>query len=1044
TDAQGRATVTVPIPEVSAPRPVEAKIVLRAGEPGGRAVERVVTLPIRPAKGLIAIRKNFTDLAEGSIASFDVAVVSVDGRRVPVKGLQWSLARISNEYQWYNSEGRWGFERVKSSRRIADGRVDVTASDMARISAAVGWGAHRLDISSDDGSFAPTSIRFDVGWSGDATADTPDLLEVTLDKADYKDGDEMKLRIASRFAGKANVAIVSDKVHEIRMADIKPGDNEVTLTVKKDWGAGAYAVAFVHRPLDQQAKRMPGRALGLSWFNIDKQARSLSVDLGTPEKMEPRRPLSIPVRIGGLSPGEEALITVAAVDIGILSLTRYQAPDASAFFFGQKQLSTEIRDLYGLLIDGMQGVRGSIRSGGDAGASAEGNRPTQEPLARYSGVVKVGADGTAQVTFDIPAFNGAVRVMAVAWSKDKVGQASKDIVIRDPVVVQATLPRFLSLGDVSRMHVQIDNVEGAAGDYNVALSVQGPLSVAADAQRRTLTLAKGARAPLSIPVTTTGLGRGTIEIRLTGPGFDATQSFAVNVQAGSGQIYRRVVRPLPAGGSVSISNDLLAEFVAGTGSVSVAVAPFGAIDVPALLQALDRYPYGCSEQTVSRALPLLYVNKLASQQMLPADTDVAARVNDSIARVLSRQDSDGAFGLWSTEGAGNDLWLDSFVTDFLTRAREAGYAVPERSFDLAVTRLRNQVVNAGEVTREQGPAVAYAIYVLARNGRPIMGDLRYLTDTKLASFDTVLARAQLGAALSMLGDRTRSQTVFNSAATLLRQAQTSLVSRPDYGSRLRDSAGLMTLAAEAGADRSLISLAGIAVQQDRAATRNISTQEMSWMVLAASALSAQGQDLSLTVAGQPHQGALYRTFPAAALTSALAIGNAGQGQAQIVVTTSGNPSQPEPAASLGYQIERSYFTLDGKPKNMAAIRQNDRFVVVLKVTELEAAYGRLLLVDRLPAGLEIDNPSLFDGGSVDALAFAKPTVEATYTEYRDDRFVAAFQRDGSEKASFNVAYIVRAVTPGRYVYPSASIEDMYRPERFGRTGFGSLEVGEGR
>ena len=65
----------------------------------------------------------------------------------------------------------------------------------------------------------------------------------------------------------------------------------------------------------------------------------------------------------------------------------------------------------------MQGVRGTIRSGGDAGADLSAEKPTQEPLARYSGVVKVGADGKANVSFDLPAFNGSVRVMAVAWSK---------------------------------------------------------------------------------------------------------------------------------------------------------------------------------------------------------------------------------------------------------------------------------------------------------------------------------------------------------------------------------------------------------------------------------------------------------------------------------------------------------------------------------------------------------------------------------------------------------------------------------------------------
>ena len=164
----------------------------------------------------------------------------------------------------------------------------------------------------------------------------------------------------------------------------------------------------------------------------------------------------------------------------------------------------------------------------------------------------------------------------------------------------------------------------------------------------------------------------------------------------------------------------------------------------------------------------------------------------------------------------------------------------------------------------------------------------------------------------------------------------------------------------------------------------------------------------------------------------------------IVLTTAGHPAQREPPLAQGYQVERSYFSLDGKPKDLATLRQNDRFVVVLKVTESEAAFARLLLVDRLPAGLEIDNPRLFDGGKTEALAFAKATVEPQHTEYRDDRFVAAFSRSGSERATFNVSYVVRAVTPGRYVHPAATIEDMYRPQRFGRTGTGEIEVGERR
>ena len=916
------------------------------------------------------------------------------------------------------------------------------ANETAKLASPVGWGAYRLDIRSDDGGDAPTSVSFDVGWSGDATAETPDLLQVTLDKTNYRVGEPMKVQIVSRFDGKATIAIVGDRVNEMRMLDVKTGDNAVTLPVGADWGAGAYAVAVAHRPLDQAAKRMPGRALGVAWFGVDADARAIAVKLDAPAKIEPRRALTIPVSLTGVAPGEEAYVTLAAVDIGILNLTRYEAPDATKFFFGQRLLGADVRDLYGLLIDGMQGVRGAIRSGGDGGAPLEGARPTQEPLSRYSGVVKVDAEGKAQITFDIPAFNGSMRLMAVAWSKGRVGQASADVIVRDPVVVQATLPRFLALGDQSRFHIEINNVEGASGDYTVDLDIRGPVTIPVSALRHSVRLAAGARTAFSVPVTAAGAGLATLDLNLRGPGLAASQSFALRAQPGAPQIFRRSVQPMAAGGSVTISGGLLDDYLDGTGSVSVAVAPQGAIDAASLLQALDRYPYGCSEQIVSRAMPLLYANKLASADRLPIDGALDERINSAIERLMTRQDSNGAFGAWSPADA-DDLWLHAYVTDFLTRARENNFAAPQRNFDQALDYLRNAVVNAGEFKPESADALAYAVYVLARNGRPIMSDLRYLTDTKLQAFESPLARAQLGAALALLGDRARAQIVFTAASEKLAAAKRSLFSRADYGSRLRDGAGLVALGAEAGIDRAQITKASLIVAEERGAARMTSTQENAWMVLAAAGLSGDAQSLSLSIDGAAHKGAFHQSWSAAQLGARrVAIANTGAGAAQIVITTSGNPAAPEPAAENGYRIERTYHRMSGERVEPSAMKQNERYVVALKVTELEKAYARLLLVDPLPAGLEIENPDMFDGGSTESLSFLKRTVEPEHAEYRDDRFVAAIKRTGSEAASFTLAYVVRAVTPGRYVLPPPSIEDMYAPQRFARGAFGALIIAE--
>ncbi|MGO4573800.1 alpha-2-macroglobulin [Microvirga sp. 2TAF3] len=1041
TDAQGRASLQIPVQNVVAPRPTEARITLRVAEPGGRAVERSVTLPILPKGPVVAVRKNFSgQLGEGANATFDVVLADPAGKRLANGNVGWSLYKIERRYQWYNADGRWSYEPVKNTRRVADGRIDVKADASARISAPVEWGTYRLDVSAPDlGETAQTSLSFTVGWSGDQTADTPDLLDMNLDKASYRVGDTMRLHINPRFAGKATLAVVSDRVHDIRVVDVAASGTYVSLPVRGEWGPGAYLVVMAHRPLNQAARRMPGRSLGTAWFEIDRDARSLAVNLNAPDKIRPRGTLNLPVKVAGLKPGEEARITVAAVDVGILNLTRYEAPNPMSYFFGQKQLSSEIRDLYGYLIDGMQGTRGAIRSGGDMEPKPlDGIPPTQEPLARFSGVVKVEADGSANIDFDIPAFNGTVRVMAVAWTRDRVGSASSDVIVRDPVVLSGTLPRFLSVGDRSRFFIQIDNVEGAAGDYTIDLDMRGPIVVAADALRSTIRLDAKAKGSVAVPVTAGGQGHAVIDVTLKGPGVEpVTQSFTVAIQPGTGALARRAVRSLDPGASVTLSKDLIADILAGTGAVSISVSPLAGLDVPGLLQALDRYPYGCTEQIVSRALPLLYVNRLAEEEKLSLDEKADDRVRGAIERVLSRQSSNGSFGLWSV--GGDDLWLDAYAMDFLTRARERGFAVPQVAFKLSLDRLRNFVANTTQV-EDNAANLAYAAYVLARNGRPVMGDLRYLADTKLDAFGSPLARGQLAAALALLGDRGRAQKAFASAVGLLRSERDAGDYRADYGSRLRDGAGLLTLASETDNVLDVMQPVAKVIDEERG-NRRTSTQEEAWLVLAAQAVARDAEAMVLKVDGADRKGAFYRSYKDASLNSgAITLANAGPAAVQAVVTVTGNPIEPEPAVSRGYTVERSTHKLDGTQVQPDTVRQNERLVVVLKVTETEAKQARVLLVDRLPAGFEIDNPKLVDSDTVASLPWLKRDVEPAHTEYRDDRFVVAFDREPDQSAFFTVAYMIRAVSPGRYVYPAAQVEDMYRPERYGRTGFGTVEV----
>ena len=217
----------------------------------------------------------------------------------------------------------------------------------------------------------------------------------------------------------------------------------------------------------------------------------------------------------------------------------------------------------------MQGTRGAIRSGGDMEPKPlDGIPPTQEPLARFSGVVKVGADGVARMSSST--FRPSTAPCG-SWRSPGRRTASAahraDVIVRDPVVLAGTLPRFLSVGDRSRFFMQIDNVEGSRGDYTLDLDMSGPVIVSADAlalHRQARRQSQGAgRQFRSRPE---GRARPSIDATLHGPDLaPITQNFTIAIQPGTGALARRVVRPLDPGGRLTVSQRSRGGYLQGTG-----------------------------------------------------------------------------------------------------------------------------------------------------------------------------------------------------------------------------------------------------------------------------------------------------------------------------------------------------------------------------------------------------------------------------------------------------------------------------------------------
>ena len=1039
TDASGKLAFALTMPKVGkVMRPLKLRALVRVREGSGRPVERRIERALAPATTLLGIKPLFDGvLPQGGLAAFDVRAVGPDLRPRAVSQLRWSLVRVKTRYQWYESYGNWSYEPITTRTRIASGELTLGTAAPGHVEAPVDWGRYELRLASASAPYSSASFAFTAGWYASAgSGNTPDTLDIGLDKPRYKIGDVAHVRLVPRYAGTALVTVVSNRLIAMKTVAVKKGENMISLPVTEDWGSGAYVSATVIRPLDVAAGHNPSRAIGLNWASVDPGQHRLQVAFTTADTVRPRGILPAALKVSGLRAGETAYASIAAVDLGILNLTNFAAPDPDGHYFGQAKLGMDIRDVYGRLIDGLQGRRGQVRSGGGSPVSEhlQSAPPVGKLVSFFSGPLKVAADGTVRADFDLPAFNGTVRLMAVVWSKTGVGQASKDVLARDPVVLTASLPHFLAPHDTSRVLLEISHAFGPTGRMGLTITGSDGLGLDVGALPASFDLAAKQTRRFSLPLTAPGAeGAAKITVVLTTPdGQKLTKVLTVPVRANDPKVSRTTRIELARGKTFTLTADAFDGYRPGSGRATLSVGPIARFDAAGLLEALDRYPYGCTEQLTSKALPLLYFGDVAEALDLGPHKAVRTRIKQAIAEILSNQSSAGSFGLWAP--GNGDLWLDSYVSDFLSRARSKGYSVPPVAFRLAMDNLRNQL-NYAQDFEKGGEGIAYALMVLAREGAANIGDLRYYADAKADQFATPLALAQLGAALAYYGDQPRADRMFRKAGQRLK-AQSSVPEsaawRVDFGTDLRDTAAVLTLAAEAGSEVLDQQALAARLSPDALVSRRRSTQENMWSLLAADALIKAAPAGAFLLNGAPVSGPLVQVLDAETEAGQrVQITNASGKSAVAMLTTTGIPLQAEPASGNGYRIERQYYTMDGQPVSVGTVPLNRRMVVVLTVSPSRVSKARLIVNDPLPAGFRIDNPHLLRSGDVKALSWLKAAAQTRHTEFRDDRFVAAV--DWSGKKPLQLAYIVRATAPGRFHHPAASVEDMYRPQFHART-----------
>ena len=1078
-DAQGHAEVQLTPQLAERKSPMRLRAAFSLLESGGRPVVRTLERSWWPAPVLVAARPLFDRnvAAEGSLAEFELVRVDTAGNFKPAAELQLKLIYEERQWYWRYDDGRGWNSGFNTTEELVEART-LALKDRTRISLPVRWGRYRLEVS-DPETKQTLRYGFYAGYGAqdaDDMGNRPDRVQLKLQGAPFKPGDVAKLSIKPPHDGEAIVTVEGDRVLWTKRLAVKAAGTDLDIAVDPAWQRhDLYITVAAFRPGSQGDRVTPARALGLVHLPLNREDRKPKLALNVPAKAVPSTPLAVGVKVPALA-GKESIVTVSAVDVGILNITNFKTPDPADFFFGKHRYGADLLDLYGRLIEKMAGNTAKQKFGGDAGKRDSQSMPRKLLLVDlFSGPVQLDAKGEATVNLKLPDFNGTLRVMAVVSSADSYAAAQAETVVAAPLVAELNMPRFIAPGDKATIALDVTNLSGATKEVKVAVTASGPVRITGSAEP--IKLADKQRQVLRFQAEALdAFGLAPIRVSVTAGALSLVREAALQVQPVTPLTRESRRIRLEPGATQALDRTLLDAYWAASATLALNVSNSPPIDIQDQVKGLLMYPYGCLEQTTSSAYPLLFIDDAAAQRwgMTPVPREERAkRLDGAFARLASMQQAKGGYGLW-TSGSPYEAWLSAYVTGFLQDARDAGFAVPEAQLKRSLDNLTEQFQRSPgqqtsppkeprrndkglmadyrdaellRIAHQRLAEAAHAGYILAREQKAPLATLRTLHDQYRANALSPLPLVHLSLALKAMGDEARARQALDDAMTRGYGYQPEEGTwgqwLGDYGSRVRDRALAYALLLRHQVQHPRRENLLFDLAEDFQKRNYYSTQERLALFLAVQAAtsgSAKDDAWKATLAvGAKAQawagtGVGQQSLSGAQLKAGLSLKNEGSAPLYLDVTAQGYPVKPLAPASERISVERAMFTIDGKPLNSSGgARQfttGEMFIVRLRVKAPQSIKDGLV-VDRIPAGFEIENLNLSQGPKAGEftvegvnIAMANANDRITHTEYRDDRFVAAAQLG----STLELFYLVRAVTPGRYVVPATFAEDMYRPE----------------
>ncbi len=1042
TNAAGMATEVFDIPaSLSGRGLLEGKVLVSVFDESNRPVHRLKTFSIYTQKHFLGIRTPAYFTSTNVPYPLEIAAVDPHGKAVSLDA-EMEIYLLDYMTVLEKTENGWKYISKKKEKLIRSQEVKVNGKSQISgfIPKISGEYEVRLRIPGAPSYVAAGFYAYGYGNRSSFEVDTDGEVQITTDKEGYALGEEVKAIFKTPFDGKLLITVENDGVLQHHYVLTEKKSAGLTFRLTRGHLPNVYISATLIRSMDQPELPLMS-AHGLKNIKVDDETRKLPLEIRTVAKARSKTRQVVEVQS---TPGTE--LTIAVVDEGILQLKNTETPDIYRYFYQKRALGTKSFDLYPLLLPEIQ-LNNISSSGGDGGMSKRVNplaNGRAELMAKWSGIIKTDASGKARFEYEIPEFLGSLRVMAVAYKEDQFGSAQFQTTVSDPVSISVGLPLFLSPGDKVKVPATFFNTTAETQNIRVSVAAEGKIS-AGNLNVAELTLGPGKEGLVEMDITgAEGIGLGKLKV-MAGTGreqFSKTTEISVRP---AGSLHKSGTSGILASGQ-SLTITPPGDYMPGTLSSRVFISPNPVLQFGHRLEYLLDYPYGCTEQTISKAFAQLYFEDLSDELSPDAQVSESGKsennprynVQSALEKIQEMQLYDGSLPYWQGNENGQ-WWVSAYALHFALEARKAGFQVSNDFLQGLQNYLNRRISDEDDlmevyvsyenkipkIKKRIPTELAYSLYVLSLTDEPFlagMNELKAKAD-KLSQDQLFL----LACAYMQIGDERSYRGLL--PKTYVKESYDPMLNG-SFSSPVRNMALVLNTLVESDPRN----------QQIAALTQSINT------VLSSKSIYLNTQELtfSLNAIGK----ILHTTKGSAKAVVSY--------EGQVIQTISGKGSWIDlrkypkgvqvkttgermfyyqmnegiPLVSKiriedkGLIARRAYFTREGKQITSSAFKQNQLVVVRLTVSsgaEIPYQIENVVLTDMVPAGLEIENPRLTGDREI---TWIKDGSTPDYFDIRDDRIHFFIQATPKPRHYY---YLARAVTRGGFIQGPVSADAMYNP-----------------